>query len=87
MEYRFVNNFINNPETKFDTIMQRFMFIVREDLKKIGQLTDDERLSNVPPPFEWIRSLAESSNYITGEPLAIKGLCIKRGRAFRWSLH
>ena len=37
--------------------MQRFMFIVREDLKKIGQLTDDERLSNVPPPLEWIRVL------------------------------
>jgi hypothetical protein len=58
--------------------MERFMFIVREDLKKIGKLTDEQRLSNVPPPLEWIKSLAESGNYVTGEPLAIRGAYISK---------
>lgn len=58
--------------------MERFMFIVREDLKKIGKLTDEERLANVPPPDEWIRSLAESGNYITGDALAVKGRYVSK---------
>jgi hypothetical protein len=58
--------------------MQRFMFIVREDLKKIGKLTDSERLSNVPIPHEWLRSLAESGNYVTGEALAVTGRYVSK---------
>lgn len=58
--------------------MQRFMFIVREDLKKIGKLTDEQRLANVPPPLDWIRSLSESGNFITGEPLAIEGRYVSK---------
>ncbi len=58
--------------------MERFMFIVREDLEKIGKLTDEERLTNVPPPEEWIRSLVESGNYVTGDALAVKGRYVSR---------
>lgn len=58
--------------------MQRFLFIVREDLKKIGKLTDEQRLANVPPPLEWIKNLADSGNYVTGEPLAVKGAYVSK---------
>ncbi len=58
--------------------MQKFMFIVREDLKKIGQLSAEQRLANVPPPLDWIRSLIESGNYVTGEPLALEGRYVSK---------
>jgi hypothetical protein len=53
--------------------MERFMLIVREDLEKIGRLTPEERFAAGPNMLEWVKSLAESGNYIAGEPLAIIG--------------
>ena len=54
------------------------MLIIREDLKRIGALTDEERFSNMPEQMEWIKSIAESGNYITGEPLAIRGRYVSK---------
>jgi hypothetical protein len=53
--------------------MERFMLIVREDLEKIGRLTTEERFAKSPNMLDWIKSLAESGNYIGGEPLAVTG--------------
>jgi hypothetical protein len=53
--------------------MERFMLIVREDLKRIGRLKTEDRFSEGPDMTEWIKSLIESGNYIEGEPLAITG--------------
>ncbi len=53
--------------------MQKFMLIVREDLKRIGRLSTEDRFSEGPDMLEWVKSLADSGNYIQGEPLAIKG--------------
>jgi hypothetical protein len=53
--------------------MERFMLIVREDLKRIGRLTTEERFAEGPDMLEWVKSLAESGNYIGGEPLAVTG--------------
>jgi hypothetical protein len=53
--------------------MEKFMLILREDLKKIGKLTDEERFANIPLMLEWIKSIAEAGNYIGGEPLAVIG--------------
>ena len=49
------------------------MLIVREDLKRLSRLTEEERFSNMPMMIDWIKSLAESGNYVGGEPLAITG--------------
>ena len=53
--------------------MERFMLIVREDLKRIGRLKTEDRFAEGPDMTDWIKSLIESGNYIGGEPLAIKG--------------
>ena len=45
---------------------------MREDLKKIGRYTDDERFSNMPIMQKWIESIAESGNYIEGIRLTSK---------------
>ncbi|HEY5825566.1 MAG TPA: YciI family protein [Cyclobacteriaceae bacterium] len=58
--------------------MQKFMLIVREDLKRLRTITDEERFSNIPPVLEWIKSIAESGNYVGGEPLAVTGRYVSR---------
>lgn len=58
--------------------MEKFMLIVREDLEKIGKLSDEERFSNAPMMLEWIDSLIESGNYVKGEPLLIKGRYVSK---------
>ena len=54
------------------------MLIVREDLEKIGKLTDEERFVNIPMMLKWVKSLADSGNYVTGQPLAIKGKYVSK---------
>lgn len=58
--------------------MEKFMIIVREDLEKIGRLTPEERFAMFPTILDWVRSLAESGNYIAGEPLAITGRYVSK---------
>jgi hypothetical protein len=53
--------------------MEKFMLIIREDLGKMGKMTDEERFANIPMMLKWVDSLIESGNYIRGEPLLIKG--------------
>jgi hypothetical protein len=58
--------------------MEKFMLIVREDLERIGKLTDEERFSNIPMMLKWVDSLIESGSYIKGEPLEIKGRYVSK---------
>jgi hypothetical protein len=58
--------------------MEKFMLIVREDLDRIGRQTPDERFSTFPGILDWVKSLAESGNYICGEPLEIKGRYVSK---------
>jgi hypothetical protein len=58
--------------------MQKFLLIMREDLKKIGRYTDEERFSNMPIMQKWIESIAESGNYIEGNPLDIEGRYVRK---------
>ena len=58
--------------------MERFMLIVREDLKKLSKLTDEERFAGIPMMLDWIKSLSESGNYVAGEPLAITGRYVSK---------
>jgi hypothetical protein len=53
--------------------MDKFMLIVREDLGRIGRLTTEQRFAESPNMSDWVRSLIDSGNYISGEPLAITG--------------
>ena len=64
--------------TKQNILMQKFLLIMREDLKKIGRYTDEERFSNMPIMQKWIESIAESGNYIEGNPLDIEGRYVRK---------
>lgn len=54
------------------------MLIVREDMKRLRELTDEERFSNIPEMLKWIKSLADSGNYVGGEPLAMTGRYVSK---------
>jgi len=58
--------------------MEKFLIIIREDLAKMRQLTDEERFSNIPMMLRWVDSLIETGNYIKGEPLLPKGRYVSK---------
>jgi hypothetical protein len=53
--------------------MDKFMLIMREDLKKLRQYTDEERFADMHEMFEWTKSLTASGHHVHSEPLAITG--------------
>jgi hypothetical protein len=60
--------------------MEKFMLIVREDLENIGRLTPEELFATFPNMIDWVRSLCDSGNYISGEPLAITGMYVSKDK-------
>jgi hypothetical protein len=60
--------------------MEKFLLIVREDLKKIGQFTQEERFARSPDMLPWLESLNESGQYIMGEPLYVSGSYVSQDK-------
>jgi hypothetical protein len=58
--------------------MEKFLFVIREDLQIIKQYTEDERNLGMREMSRWVESLAESWNYVGGEPLAVAGKYVSR---------
>jgi len=58
--------------------MEKFMMIIREDLAKMREMTDEERFANIPMMLKWVDSLIETGNYIRGEPLLAKGRYVSK---------
>jgi hypothetical protein len=58
--------------------MEKFMMIIREDLGKMRQMTEEERFANIPMMLKWVDSLIESGNYIKGEPLHVNGRYVSK---------
>ena len=58
--------------------MEKYLLLVREDLKRISMETDEERLKAIQEMTRWTESLAESCNYLGGEPLLATGRCVSK---------
>jgi hypothetical protein len=58
--------------------MEKFLLIVREDIKMLKQIGDEGRYRNMRLMMKWVESLAESGNYISGEPLVLTGKYVSR---------
>jgi hypothetical protein len=59
--------------------MERFLFIIREDLEKTGKMTTRERYSrSVEEHLAWIQSLVDAGQHLQGEPLAVKGRLVRK---------
>jgi hypothetical protein len=58
--------------------MEKFLFIIREDLKKIKTMSTEERHAQIPQMLKWVEGIAEGGNYLWGEPLTPKGRYVSK---------
>ena len=60
-------------ETENLLIMEKFLLLIREDVKKESEASEEEFDANIQKMTKWVEELAESGNYISGEPLKTSG--------------
>ncbi|WP_221392361.1 YciI family protein [Dyadobacter sp. NIV53] len=53
--------------------MEKFLLLIREDVKKESGLSEEEFNKNIETMTRWVENLAETGNYISGEPLKPEG--------------
>ena len=58
--------------------MEKFLFIIREDLKKIKTMSLEERHGAIPQMLKWVEGIAEGGNYLWGEPLTPHGRYVRK---------
>jgi hypothetical protein len=58
--------------------LEKFLFIIREDMKVLKAFSEEQRTLGMQVMTRWVESLAESWNYVGGEPLATKGRYVTR---------
>ena len=68
--------------------MQKFMLLIREDLKKLKRSTDAELNAELQEMLAWTKEIASSGNLIATEPLEVTGRYVtKKKGTFRWPIH
>ena len=60
--------------------MEKFLFIIREDLSKLKQWNEEQRYNAIREMDKWVRSLIETGNYISGDALRIDGSYVNKGQ-------
>ena len=58
--------------------MEKFLFIIREDLSKTRRQTQEERYEDIRIMDEWVKALAESGNYLFGDGLKPAGRYVSK---------
>jgi hypothetical protein len=58
--------------------MEKFLFIIREDLKRMQSLSEKQRAEDIPSMLKWVESIAETGGYLGGEPLVPAGRYIRK---------
>lgn len=58
--------------------MEKFLFIIREDLSKLRKWTEEERYDGVREMDEWVKTLVQNDNYKSGDALHIKGSYVSK---------
>lgn len=60
--------------------MEKFLFIIREDLCKLKQWTEEERYNAIREMDKWVKSLVEKGKYISGDALRITGSYVNKSQ-------
>jgi hypothetical protein len=58
--------------------MEKFLFIIREDLNKLKQWSEEERYNAIREMDKWVKSLIEKGNYLSGDALRITGSYVSK---------
>jgi hypothetical protein len=58
--------------------MEKFLLLIREDVKKESESSGEELDASILTMTKWVEELAESGNYISGEPLQAFGKLVTK---------
>jgi hypothetical protein len=58
--------------------MEKFLLIVKQDVQRLALLTKEEMNANIREMTMWVEELAQSGNYVNGEPLMNIGRYVSR---------
>jgi len=60
--------------------MEKFLFIIREDLSKLKQWNEEQRYNAIREMDKWVKFLVEKGNYISGDALRIAGSYVNKSQ-------
>ena len=60
--------------------MEKFLFIIREDLNKLKQWSEEERYNAIREMDKWVKFLLDQGNYISGDALRIAGSYVNKSQ-------
>lgn len=60
--------------------MEKFLFIIREDLNKLKQWNEEQRFNAIREMDKWVKSLVEKGNYLSGDALRIAGSYVSKNQ-------
>jgi hypothetical protein len=58
--------------------MEKFLFIIREDLNKLRKWSEEERYNGIREMDAWVKTLVQKGGYISGDALHIKGRYVSK---------
>jgi hypothetical protein len=58
--------------------MEKFLFIIREDLSKLRQWNEEQRYDAIREMDEWVKYLIKNGSYVDGDALRIKGRYVRK---------
>src|SRR5687768_8405741 len=62
--------------------MEKFLLLIREDLKKMSEMSEEEFNRDLQLMMTWMESLSESGDLGTGEPLLTTGRYVNKDHVF-----
>jgi len=60
--------------------MEKFLFIIREDLARLKQWNEKQRYNAIREMDKWVKSLVEKGSYISGDALRIAGSYVSKSQ-------
>ena len=60
--------------------MEKFLLIIREDLNKLRNWSEEERYDGIREMDVWVKTLAQKGNYISGDALHITGSYVSKDK-------
>lgn len=57
--------------------MEKFLLLIREDLKELDQMSQEQAEREIREMTQWVENLAQSGNFANGEPLLNTGRYIR----------
>lgn len=60
--------------------MEKFLFIIREDLGKLKQWSEEERYNAIREMDRWVKTLVERGRYLSGDALRIAGCYVNKSQ-------